>query len=43
VRRARWPVPTDRSKEFHMLWTILVIVVIVLAVIGLMSVMRGRA
>ncbi len=30
-------------KEMHMLWTILVIVVIVLAVIGLLSVLRGRA
>jgi hypothetical protein len=31
------------TKETHMLWTILVIVVIVLAVIGLLAVLRGRA
>ena len=31
------------TKERHMLWTILVIVVIVLAVIGLLAVLRGRA
>jgi hypothetical protein len=34
---------TPSAKERHMLWTILVIVVIVLAVIGLLSVLRGRA
>jgi hypothetical protein len=34
---------TTSTKETHMLWTILVIVVIVLAVIGLLSVLRGRA
>jgi hypothetical protein len=31
------------TTEMHMLWTILVIVVIVLAVIGLLAVLRGRA
>ena len=31
------------NKEMHMLWTILVIVVIVLAVIGLLAILRGRA
>jgi hypothetical protein len=31
------------AKERPVLWTILVIVVIVLAVIGLVSVLRGRA
>jgi len=31
------------KKETHMLWTILVVVVIVLAVIGLLAVLRGRA
>ncbi len=30
-------------KEFPVLWTILVVIVIVLAVIGLFTVMRGRA
>ena len=35
--------PASRKKEIHMLWTILVIVVIVLAVIGLLAVLRGRA
>jgi hypothetical protein len=30
-------------KEPHLLWTIIVIVVIVLAVIGLLAVIRGRA
>jgi len=27
----------------HMLWTIIVVIVIVLAVIGLLAVLRGRA
>ena len=31
------------SKGVHLLWTIIVIVVIVLAVIGLLSVLRRRA
>ena len=35
--------PCFTKKEIHMLWTILVIVVIVLAVIGLLAVLRGRA
>jgi hypothetical protein len=32
-----------RRGEHAMLWTIIVVVVIVLAVIGLMQVVRGRA
>lgn len=42
--RGEWMVPHGQpKKELPMLWTILIIVIIVLAVIGLMSVMRGRA
>jgi hypothetical protein len=34
---------TAPTREMDMLWTILVIIVIVLAVIGLLAVLRGRA
>jgi heme/copper-type cytochrome/quinol oxidase subunit 2 len=46
LERARMCVTNQLAaskKETHMLWTILVIVVIVLAVIGLLAVLRGRA
>jgi hypothetical protein len=35
--------PPSITRRQSMLWTILVIVVVVLAVIGLLSVLRGRA
>jgi hypothetical protein len=40
----RWArAPRTRGKPDTMLWTILVIIVIILAVIGFFTVVRGRA
>ena len=42
-RRGEGERADPRCEETRMLWTILVVIVIILAVIGFFSVIRGRA
>jgi hypothetical protein len=41
--RREWGVRLSNQRRLPMLWTILIVIVIILAVIGFFSVLRGRA